>query len=242
MSEQRVAVVTGASRGIGKAIAVELARQGHIVACVATRRENAEKTVEAIGGQAKAYGCDVSNSEQVLEVMTAIDDDFGTPTILVNNAGVTRDTLLARMSDEDWQKVIDVNLTGTYYCIKALLRGMMKARWGRIVNITSVVGLHGAAGQVNYSASKAGLVGLTMSIARELGSRNITCNAVAPGFIETDMTSELSEEMRSNVISAAPLGRLGTPEDIAGVVGFLTSDAAGYVTGQTITVDGGLTL
>ncbi|MCB0825175.1 MAG: 3-oxoacyl-[acyl-carrier-protein] reductase [Armatimonadetes bacterium] len=242
MSEQKVAVVTGASRGIGKAIAEELARQGHIVACVATRRENAEKTVEAIGGQAKAYGCDVSNAAQVLEVMTAIDDDFGTPTILVNNAGITRDTLLARMSDDDWQKVIDVNLTGTYNCIKALLRGMMKARWGRIVNITSVVGLHGAAGQVNYSASKAGLVGLTMSVARELGSRNITCNAVAPGFIETDMTSELSEEMRANVMASAPLGRLGTPEDIAGVVGFLTSDAAGYVTGQTITVDGGLTL
>ena len=243
--EGKVVVVTGASRGIGRGIATAFAKQGATVACVATTEAGAAGTVaviEAEGGKAKAYACDVSQSEAVDALFTAIVNELGTPAVLVNNAGINRDTLLIRMKDEDWDKVVDVNLKGTFLCIRAVARVMMKARYGRIVNISSVVGQTGAAGQANYAASKAGLFGLTMSVAKELGSRGITCNAVAPGFIETDMTEDLPAEMRESVIKTAPAGRLGTPADIAPAVLFLASEEAAYVTGQTITVGGGLTL
>ena len=243
--EGKVVVVPGASRGIGRGIATAFAKQGATVACVATTEAGAAGTVaviEAEGGKAKAYACDVSQSEAVDALFTAIVNELGTPAVLVNNAGINRDTLLIRMKDEDWDKVVDVNLKGTFLCIRAVARVMMKARYGRIVNISSVVGQTGAAGQANYAASKAGLFGLTMSVAKELGSRGITCNAVAPGFIETDMTEDLPAEMRESVIKTAPAGRLGTPADIAPAVLFLASEEAAYVTGQTITVDGGLTL
>ena len=169
-------------------------------------------------------------------------DDLGTPAVLVNNAGIARDTLILRMKDEDWDRVIDVNLKGSFLCIRAATKLMMKARYGRIVNISSIIGETGAAGQANYAASKAGLFGLTKSVAKELGSRGITCNAVCPGFIETDMTEALPEEMKEHVVKTAPAGRLGSAEDIAAAVLFLSSDEAGYITGQSITVDGGLTL
>ncbi len=243
--EGKVVVVTGASRGIGRGIATAFAKQGATVACVATTEAGAAGTVaviEAEGGKAKAYACDVSQSEAVDALFASIVNELGTPAVLVNNAGINRDTLLIRMKDEDWDKVVDVNLKGTFLCIRAVARVMMKARYGRIVNISSVVGQTGAAGQANYAASKAGLFGLTMSIAKELGSRGITCNAVAPGFIETDMTEDLPAEMRESVVKTAPAGRLGTPADIAPAVLFLASEEAAYVTGQTITVDGGLTL
>jgi len=241
--EGKTVVVTGASRGIGREIAMQFAAQGASVACVATSQINADSTVlEIANDRCKGYACDVSDAESVEATFKQIETDLGTISVLVNNAGITRDTLMMRMSVEDWDKVMSVNLRGAFNCSKAVMRGMMKARWGRIVNVTSVVGLHGAAGQANYSASKAGLVGLTMSTAKELGSRGITCNAVAPGFIETDMTSDLPAEMRESVVKSAPLGRLGLPSDIAGAVLFFASEEAGYVTGQTLTVDGGLTL
>jgi len=241
----KVVVVTGASRGIGREIALAFSRQGANVACVATTEAGAAGTVAAIeaeSGKGKAYACDVSDSASVEQLFTAIQGDLGTPAVLVNNAGINRDTLLMRMKEEDWDRVLDVNLKGAFLCIRAVSRSMMKARYGRIVNVSSVIGQTGAAGQSNYAASKAGLFGLTMSVAKELGSRGITCNAVAPGFVETDMTESLPAEMREAVISTAPAGRLGLPGDIAPAVLFLASDGAGYITGQTITVDGGLTL
>lgn len=241
----KVVVVTGASRGIGREIALAFARKGAVVACVATSEAGAAASVQAIeaeSGKAKAYACDVSDSSSVDALFAQIQTDLGTPAVLVNNAGITRDTLLMRMKDEDFDRVLAVNLKGAFNCIRAVTRGMMKARYGRIINISSVVGQTGAAGQVNYAASKAGLFGITMSVAKELGSRGITCNAVAPGFIETDMTEALPAEMREFVEKTAPAGRLGTPGDIAPAVVFLASEEAGYITGQTITVDGGLTL
>lgn len=240
-----VVVVTGASRGIGREIALQFGNEGAKVACVATSEANAAPTADAVmaaGGVAKAFGLDVSDGEAVKAVFDQIASDFGAPTILVNNAGITRDTLLMRMKDEDWSRVLDVNLKGAFHTSQAVSKGMMKARKGRIINVSSIIGLHGGAGQANYSASKAGLVGLTMSLAKELGSRGITCNAVAPGFIETDMTTDLPEDFREMVTKTAPAGRLGTPADIAGVVLFLASDEAAYMTGQVLTVDGGLTL
>lgn len=241
----KVVAVTGASRGIGASIAMAFADAGASVACMATTLENASRTKDAIlerGGVATAYAVNVADETSVQEAFKAAETDLGAVTVLVNNAGVTRDGLMMRMKSEDWDTVLGVNLKGSYLCTQAVMKGMMKARTGRIVNISSVVGLHGAAGQANYSASKAGLIGLTMSTAKELGSRGVTCNAVAPGFIATDMTHDLPEDFKAHVEKTAPAGRLGTPEDISGVVLFLASDAAAYMTGQVLTVDGGLFL
>jgi 3-oxoacyl-[acyl-carrier protein] reductase len=241
----QIVIVTGASRGIGRELAMAFAREGANVACVATSESGSGATATAIraeGGQAKAFACDVSSSEAVEALFAAVLEQMGTPSVLVNNAGITRDTLLLRMKDDDWDNVIDVNLKGAFLTTRAATKSMMKARYGRIINISSVVGSSGAAGQANYAASKSGLFGLAKSVAKELGSRGITCNVVCPGFIETDMTESLSEEMRAYVVKTAPAGRLGKPEDIAAAVLFLASKEAAYVTGQILTVDGGLTL
>jgi 3-oxoacyl-[acyl-carrier protein] reductase len=238
--QDQVVIVTGASRGIGREIAAAFARQGAKVACVATTLAGAEKTAEAIGG--KGYACDVSDVASVEALIESVTNDLGTISVVVNNAGITRDTLILRMKDDDWNRVLDVNLKGAFNVIRAVAKPMMKARYGRIVNISSVVGQGGAAGQANYAAAKAGLIGLTKSIAKEFGSRNITCNAVAPGFIETDMTEELPADFKEFVSKNAPAGRLGTAEDIAPAVLFLASAESAYITGQVLTVDGGLTL
>lgn len=236
----KVVIVTGASRGIGREIAAQFAAAGAQVACVATTIEGAQKTADAIGG--KAFACDVSDSTSVDAMVDAVVEQMGTPAVLVNNAGITRDTLMLRMKDDDWDRVIDVNLKGAFLTSRAVARPMMKARYGRIVNITSVVGLGGAPGQTNYAAAKAGMIGLTKSVAKELGSRGITCNAVAPGYIQTDMTEELPAEFKEMAIKTAPAGRLGEPADIAPAVLFLASEEAAYITGQVLVVDGGLTL
>lgn len=240
--QDQVVVVTGASRGIGKEIAAAFAREGARVACVATTEAGANAAAEAIGNGAKGFSCDVSDPEQVDATIAKIVEEMGTPAVLVNNAGIARDNLMMRLKDEDWDRVIDVNLKGAYLCIKACSRPMMKARYGRIVNLSSVVGLHGAAGQANYAAAKAGLIGLSKAVAKELGSRGITCNAVAPGFIETEMTADLPADFKEQAIKTAPAGRLGTVEDIAPAVLFLASKDAAFITGQTLTVDGGLFL
>jgi 3-oxoacyl-[acyl-carrier protein] reductase len=239
--EGRVVLVTGASRGIGKTIAESFASEGARVACVATSLANAAPVAGALAN-AKAYGCDVSDSSAVEALVEQVVSDLGTPSVVVNNAGITRDTLLMRMKEEDWDRVLDVNLKGAFNLIKACSRSMMKARYGRIVNVSSVIGQHGAAGQANYAAAKAGLFGLTMSVAKELGSRGITCNAVAPGFIETDMTESLPADFKEYVVKTAPAGRLGTGTDVASAILFLASEEASYITGQTLTVDGGLML
>lgn len=238
----QVVIVTGASRGIGKGIAQAFASEGAKVACVATTESGANATAQAIGNGAKGYACDVSDSASVDAMVEAVQNDLGTPAVLVNNAGITKDTLILRMKDEDFDRVIAVNLKGAFNCIRAVAKPMMKARYGRIVNISSVIGLHGGPGQANYAASKAGVVGLTLSVAKELGSRNITCNSVAPGFIETDMTEDLPAEFREYVQKQAPAGRLGTAADIAPAVLFFGSQESAYITGQTLTVDGGLFL
>lgn len=241
----QVVIVTGASRGIGRGIAQAFAERGAVVACVATTEAGASDTavmLDQAGYRAMPFACDVSKAEQVEGLIANVTSELGTPHVLVNNAGIARDNLMLRLKDEDWDAVLDVNLKGAYLCIKTVARSMMKARYGRIVNLSSVVGLHGAAGQTNYAASKAGLIGLTKSVAKELGSRGITCNAVAPGFIETDMTKDLPAEFREHVEKTAPVGRLGTAQDIAPAVLFLASREASYITGQTLTVDGGLFL
>jgi 3-oxoacyl-[acyl-carrier protein] reductase len=238
--ENKIAVVTGAGRGIGKAIAVRLASEGAKVACCGRTLANVEATVTGVDG--KAYGVDVANSKQVGETCEKILKDFGRVDILVNNAGVTRDQLLMRMSDEDWDAVLNTNLKGAFNFTKALTRSFLKQRAGRIINISSIIGLTGNAGQTNYAASKAGLIGFTKSVARELASRGITANAVAPGFIVTDMTSALGPEAQEALKGRIALGRLGTADDVANAVLFLASDLASYVTGQVITVDGGLAM
>jgi len=242
----RVALVTGGSRGIGRAIAARLAADGHrVVVNFSSSPEAAASVVEEIrsaGGEAVAVAADVSDADAVANLMGQVGEEFGPVEILVNNAGVTRDGLLARMGSDDWDRVMEVNLRSVYLCTKAALRGMLKNRWGRIISIGSVSGLAGNPGQANYAASKAAIVGFTKSIAKEVGSRGITANVVAPGFIESDMTAALGESALEAAIGATAIGRLGRPEDIAGAVGYLAGDEAGFVTGQVIVVDGGLTI
>lgn len=240
--KDKVAVITGAGRGIGLSVARRLSSEGAVVACLSATEANATAAAKGLGGQAIGIGVDVSDAEQVAAAFERVETELGTIQYLVNNAGIARDQLLIRMKDEEWDRVLDVNLKGAFLCIRQATKGMMKARYGRIVNMSSIIGLGGQAAQSNYAASKAGLLGLTMSVAKELGSRGITCNAVAPGYIQTDMTEGLPEQFRTWAADTAPLKRLGTPEDVAAVVSFLCSDDAAFVTGQTIVVDGGLTL
>ena len=238
-----VAIVTGGSRGIGLGISQSLARAGAVVAVVARDAERAGDAVGTLEGEGHAaYACDVADGRACRKAVARVESAQGPVAILVNNAGVTRDNILLRMRDEDWSRVIDINLRGAFNMIRAVTRGMMKRRAGSIVNITSVVGLTGNPGQANYAASKAGLHGLTRSVAKELSARNIRCNAVAPGFIRTDMTAGLSEKQVAALKDRIPAGRLGDPEDVAGVVRFLAGPEAGYITGQIIAVDGGMAM
>ena len=239
----RTALVTGSTRGIGRAIAETLAGSGAKVAVVGRDRARAEETAAQLApGTARGFACDVADPVSVTKVVEDVEKEFGSVDILVNNAGLTRDNLLMRLKDDDWDAVIDANLRGAFVAIRAASRGMMKRRWGRVINIASVVGIVGNKGQANYSASKAGLIGLTKSVAKELASRNILANAVAPGFIETDMTAAMTPDMRTTLSQQIPLERLGTPNDIAGMVGFLASDYATYITGQVFVVDGGMVM
>lgn len=241
--EGKVALVTGASRGIGQAIALTLGKAGATVVGTATSQSGADAISSALDGAGvtgRGLALDVCDADAIAAVIKTINDDFGAVDILVNNAGITRDNLMLRMKDEEWDAVIDTNLKGVYRMSKAVLRGMMKTRAGRIINIGSVVGSSGNPGQANYSAAKAGLLGFTKSLAREVGSRGITVNAVAPGFIDTDMTRELPENSREALLSQIALGRLGDPDDIAAAVLFLASDAAAYISGETLHVNGGM--
>ena len=242
----KTAVVTGGSRGIGRAICEELARGGaNVVLCYAGNEAAAAETVsacEALGAKALAVKCDVADGEQVKALMDEAVKAFGRIDILVNNAGITRDGLLMMMKEADFDAVISANLRGTFLCMKAVARTMMKQRYGRIVNLSSVVGLRGNAGQVNYAASKAGVIGMTKSLAKELASRGVTVNAVAPGFIDTDMTAAMPEAAKTATLASIPMQRLGAPEDIAKAVAFLASDGAAYITGQVIAVDGGMAM
>lgn len=240
--EGRVAIVTGASRGIGKAIAEAFSQEGASVICTSTTPGGCDETVSKCGKGSIGLVCDISDASSVEAMVNQTLSTYGKVDILVNNAGATKDQLLLRMSDQEWHEVLSINLTGAFYCIRSVARPMMKARYGRIINMTSIVGLHGSAGQVNYAAAKAGLLGLTKSVAKEFGSRGITCNAIAPGFIETDMTKKLPQEMRNHVEQTAPLGRLGAANDVSSVAVFLASDSSSYITGQVLVVDGGLTL
>ena len=241
--EGRVALVTGASQGIGHACALTLARHGASIAVAARNQQKLEELAAAItaaGGKAAAFPVDVSDEDQIKSAIKSAIAHFGKIDILVNNAGITRDQLVMRMKRADWDAVLTTNLTSAYLCIQNVIPSMLKQRWGRIINITSIFGQMGQAGQANYAASKAGLIGLTMAIAREVASRNITSNAIAPGFIETSMTAALSEEFKQSAVKQIPLGRVGTPEDIASAVTFLASDDASYITGHVLNVNGGM--
>jgi 3-oxoacyl-[acyl-carrier protein] reductase len=241
----KVALVTGGGRGIGRAIVLRLAQEGANVAVLDINEGNARETADMIrnlGRQAVAIQTDVSDGDAVQRAVNTAIETLGDMHILVNNAGITRDMLIIKMKDEDWRKVIDVNLTSAFLCSRAAVRHMLRKRYGRIVSVSSVVGLAGQAGQTNYSSSKAGLIGFTKSLAKEVGSRGITVNAVAPGFIPTALTDVLSEEQRAAAIAATPMGRLGTVEDIANAVAFLASDDAGFITGHVLSVDGGLVM
>lgn len=239
----KVALVTGASRGIGQAIAKQLGAEGFIVVGTATTDSGAEKISDYLAeADIKGQGMklDVASAESVSGVVKSITDSFGAPLVLVNNAGITKDNILMRMKEDEWDDVVSTNLSSIYRLSKACVRGMTKARWGRIINISSVVGSMGNVGQSNYAATKAGIEGFSRSLAKELGSRNITVNSVAPGFIDTDMTKELAEDHKNLMLSQIPLARLGRPEEIAGVVNFLISDIGSYITGETIHVNGGM--
>lgn len=242
----KTAIVTGASRGIGRAIALALARAGAdvVINCLGQVQaaEGVAEEIRAAGRRALVVRADVSDSGEAAAMVERAVKEFGRIDILVNNAGITRDNLLLRMREDDWDAVIDVNLKGAFNCTKAAVRYMIKSRFGRIINISSVVGLFGNAGQVNYAASKAGLIGFAKALARELGPRNITVNTVAPGFIATDMTEQLAEKVKVDLLSRIPLGRFGSPEEVAGTVVFLASDVAAYITGQVIVVDGGMAM
>lgn len=244
--QNKVALVTGGARGIGRAIATTLASAGATVVVNykgnQTAAEDVIRAIEESSGQAIAIQADISQPNDIDRLFKTTLDRYGKLDILVNNAGITRDNLLLRMKEDDFDAVLNTNLRGVYLCTKAALRPMTKARGGKIINITSVIGLIGNAGQSNYAAAKAGIIGFTKSIAREMASRNITVNAVAPGYIETELTEVLSEQIRTAVLETIPLGRLGTPQDVANVVCFLASDAAAYITGQTLTVDGGMVM
>ena len=243
MSESKIALVTGASRGIGKAIAFQLARQGCTVIGTATTDNGADVITEYLTHAevtGEGLSANVSNDASIKNLMDAITDKYGAPEILVNNAGIARDNLLMRMKDNEWHEVIETNLSSMYRVTKACLKGMTRARWGRIINISSVVGSSGNPGQSNYCASKAGIEGFTRSVAKEIGSRGITVNAVAPGFIDTDMTRELPPQQTEALLSQIPLARLGQPEEVASVVGFLASEKGAYVTGETVHVNGGM--
>lgn len=246
MSDKKIAVVTGASRGIGRAIALELARSGALVVVnyngSRERAEEVQALIEAEGGEAVIEQCNVADFKACEEFISSIIKRYGRVDILVNNAGITKDDLVMRMSEENFSQVIDVNLKGTFNCIRQVSRQMLKQRNGRIINMASVVGVSGNAGQANYAASKAGVIGLTKSVAKELASRGVTVNAIAPGFIETDMTEVLSESVREATVGMIPMGTFGKPEDVAKTVGFLASDGAGYITGQVLCVDGGMAM
>ncbi|HNW39680.1 MAG TPA: 3-oxoacyl-[acyl-carrier-protein] reductase [Candidatus Omnitrophota bacterium] len=243
--KDKVALVTGGARGIGRAIALTFAREGADIVVADVNLEVAQKTaleIESLGRRAMALAVDVTNYEAVEEGVNKILDKMGKVDILVNNAGITKDNLLLRMSIADWDAVINVNLKGTFNCIKAVTRPMIKQRSGRIISIASIIGLMGNAGQANYAASKAGIIALTKTVAKELASRNVNANAVAPGFIQTEMTAKLPEDIKKKMQEAIPLGTLGTPEDVANVCLFLASQESSYITGQTITVDGGMVM
>jgi 3-oxoacyl-[acyl-carrier protein] reductase len=239
----RIAVVTGASQGIGRACAIELTKRGASLALVARNQQKLEEVANEImgtGGRARVTTADIENEDQIKAAFKAILAEFGKIDILVNNAGIARDQLILRMKRTDWDTVLNTNLTSAYLCTQQAIGSMLKQRWGRIINVTSIFGKMGQAGQANYVSSKAGLIGLTMAVARELGSRNITCNAVAPGFIETAMTAVLSDDLKQSALKAIPLGRVGTPEEVAHCVAFLASEEAGYITGHVLNVNGGM--
>lgn len=239
----RVALITGASQGIGRACALRLAKEGAAIAATARNQERLEelvRNISAAGGEVAAFVMDVGDEEQIKSSCKAAISRFGKVDILINNAGITRDQLVMRMKRADWDAVLNTNLTSAYLCVQQVISSMLKQRWGRILNITSVFGQMGQAGQANYASSKAGLIGLTMALAREFGSRNITCNAIAPGFIETAMTAGLGDDFKQNAVKMIPLGRVGTPEEVAGAAAFLASDDAAYITGHVLNVNGGM--